>query len=375
MKKRIKLLHIISSLEVGGAQAVLCDLIEHLDSEQFEHKVIYFHAGPHSARLQALGVQMYQVDGALFRYDPVFFIRLFKLVRRLKPDCIHSLLWAANVSSRVVGRMLGIRVISALHNNVDQDGLIRAAFDRLTLALTDQFVAVSKGVAQSLTKRDRWVPAHKISVIPNGVNVAEVRERGLQYQQSRYALGLTDEHVVIGSVGRFVAVKNYRLLIKAFALVNYEHPMTRLVLVGSGPQESALRELVHELKLDDSVTFIGRQQAYGYYSLFDCFALSSAKEGVSIALLEAMSFGLPCVVTNSEHTHSVLTHEHNGLVVPAHDVRALATTLGLIVTEVQLRTNLGSNAQRTVDEFFALKPMVKAYKMLFTNKGIGSKKI
>src|SRR5579859_5390998 len=102
--KRKKVVHLISSLKIGGAESLLYDLIVGLGNQDYEHHVIYFHHGPHVARLEQLGVSTYQVRGIITLYDPIFFWRLARLIKKLKPDVIHSALWAANFAGRIIAR-------------------------------------------------------------------------------------------------------------------------------------------------------------------------------------------------------------------------------------------------------------------------------
>jgi len=364
-KKIIRIVHVTTSLKVGGAETVLCDLVSRLDPHLFKQHVIYFHEGPNVDRLAAMGVKLHQVKGLVCRYDPVFCVRLFLLLRTLKPNIIHSLLWSANMYCRTFGRLLGIPVLSVLHNNLDQDGIFRNLIDRCTVMLSSNIVAVSDEVADSLKARDAWIPAARIKTITNGVDVEAVQERGIQFQHCRYEIGLSDEHFVIGSVGRFSPVKNYSLLLESFARVSAAYPLARLVLVGSGPQEQALKNYADDLGVRQQVVFIIGQQAYGYYPLFDCFALASDKEGVSIALLEALSFGLPAVVTNTAPHHVVLQSGVNGLVVEAGSVSALAKGLSRLIVSTELRKTLGANGRTTVERSFNVVGMVNAYESTF----------
>ena len=96
--QKIKLLHITSSLKMGGAEAVLCDLISSMDPNTFEHCVIYIHDGMHRECLIKLGVPHYQLQGAISLFDPIFFINLMHLIKKINPDLIHSMLWAGNIA-------------------------------------------------------------------------------------------------------------------------------------------------------------------------------------------------------------------------------------------------------------------------------------
>ncbi len=363
--RRIKLVHLTSSLKIGGAERILYDLVTHLDHQQFEHHVIYFHAGPYVEMLCRNNIPVYQVTGLFFQYDPLFFWRLYRLIKTLKPDCLHTLLWAANVLGRLIARMGGITCVSVFHNNVDQDGWIRNLIDTLTLPYADKLIAVSEHVKRSIQERHAWLPAQRLHVIPNGIDAEAVRACAKHAQKTRAALGLSDEHFVIGSVGRFVPVKNYGLLLHSFTKVLQKYEQARLVLVGTGPQEQWLRVQAKELNIDQQVIFVVGQQAYGYYPLFDCFVLASCKEGISIALLEAMSCGVPCVVTNEEPEHPVLDSYENGIVVPADDVDQLARGITQLVLDDQLRGGLAQQAQATARQQFHCSHMLKAYHHMF----------
>lgn len=367
--KAIKLVHFSSSLQIGGAEAILYDLITHLNKPPFKHVVITVHNGPYSERLRSQGIPVFQVRGLLFRYDFLFWIRLWLLLRRLRPDCLHTLLWSANVTGRIMGWLLGIPTVSAVHNNVDQDGRLRNMFDMLTMRLSKKIIAVSPGVADSL--RTRWAGARSLEVIPNGINAQEILDQGERYKKSRYELGLADEHFVIGSVGRFHPIKRYDLLLESFAMVNLHQPLSRLVLVGAGPQEGALRARASKLGIEQDVIFVVGHEAYGYYSLFDCFVLTSDKEGISLALLEAMNFALPCVVTHQETHHPVLHNGYNGLMVEAGNGRLLAKALIRLIEDGCLRRRLGECARQTVAQSFTSERMVKAYADIFVSLSSG----
>ena len=366
MGKKIVIAHVITSLKIGGAETLLSALVEQLQSSlNVENHVIFFRAGPHKERLESCGIPVYQVTGLFSLYDPFFFRTLYTLIKRIRPDCIHSCLWSANVTSRIVARLLDIPHISALHNNLDQDGLVRSCLDRLTQKYSHTLVPVSYGVAQSLFKRDPWVDHKKITIIKNGINRAEVHKEALAYPRTREQLGLSRDHYIVGSVGRFVLLKNYPLLLHSFSQFHLNHPEARLILMGQGPQEKELRKIVETLNIEHSVSFIGGQVAYSYYSLFDCFVLSSFKEGISMALLEAMSFSIPSIVTHSDIQHDVIKDNFNGLLVPSENKGAMVAALESLYSNKDLRHMLGHNAKKMIDDSFDLNITIQQYHQLY----------
>jgi glycosyltransferase involved in cell wall biosynthesis len=363
MRKYI-LLHVTSSLKMGGAETVLYELIKGLGQNEFEHHVIYFHGGPWEVRLRELGIALHQVRGIVSLYDPVFFIRLYKTIKKINPHCIHSLLWAANVSSRIVAKLLSIPHVSVYHNNIDQDGFVRNWCDKKTRMLSVQIVAVSSEVADSLIKTDGRFSASALCVIRNGIDVAELLAQGNGQMVLREQLNLRVHDLVIGSVGRFCPVKRYPLLLECFAAVRSRMPRARLVLVGMGPDEAMLRSFARTLGVNDDVRFVVGQPAHGYFHLFDCFVQSSDKEGISMALLEAMAHAVPCVATCSGLEHSVLTHTIDGLLVKAGDAQELCDAVMHVATDRALAQRLGRAGRLTVESRFHSSRMIEAYRKL-----------
>jgi len=356
----------ISSLQRGGAEAVLYELVKKLDGHQFEQSVIYFHQGLYTKKIKDLGIKVYSVKGFFCLYDPIFFYRLILLLKKLKPSCLHTVLWSAGFVGRMVGSLLSIKTVHALHNTVDHNGLIKNILDRLSSKLMGDTIAVSETVAHSVVQRAPWIKGHSVHVIKNGINQEQITQWSKQEKRTRKELGLDDSHFIVGAVGRFEHVKNYGLLLTSFALLYDDHPQARLVLIGSGKLEYLLRKRAFDLGIDDRVLFVVGQSAYGYYPLFDCYVSTSFYEGLSIALLEAMSFGLPCVITHSEQSHEVIKHEKNGLLVSSENVYQLALALGRYITDRNLSNKLGKAAKKLVEKDFKAESMIENYTNFYT---------
>ncbi len=360
----LKVMHIISSLKMGGAETLLCDLVEQLNTKNIQQVVVFIHPGPMIESLRTLGIPLYHLRGAVCLFDPVFFVRLYRIIKKEKPNCIHASLWAANVVARIVGRITKIPVICALHNNNDQNGTVRNIIDALSLWLADEIVSVSEGIVRTMGTY-RFLPSARVMVIKNGIDAAAVRARAQEFTIVREHLRLARDHFVIGSVGRFVPVKNYHFLLTVFARILRDFPAARLVLVGSGPQEQELRAYADKLNISKQVRFIVDQKAYGYYPLFDCFVQTSAKEGISVALLEAMSCERACVVTNSEPIHDVIENKKNGCIVPAQSEGELYNALKIMIKNRSLRESYGVAARARIENDFALETMVDQYKKMY----------
>ncbi|OQA35874.1 MAG: putative glycosyltransferase EpsF [Candidatus Dependentiae bacterium ADurb.Bin331] len=360
----IKVMHVISSLKTGGAETLLCDLVAQLHKKNIQQAVVFIHPGPKVEALRSLSIPLYHLRGAVCLFDPLFFVRFYRMVKKEKPTCIHSSLWAANVVARIIGIFTRTPVICVLHNNNDQNGFVRNAIDMLSLWLADELIAVSEGVVRTM-RTYRFLPAERVKVIRNGIDAVQVRARAQEQIISHEQLGFLPTHFIIGAVGRFVALKNYSFLLTVFARIYRDFPSARLILVGGGPEESRLRAQAVRLGIKNAVCFVIGQKAYGYYRLFDCFVQSSTKEGISIALLEAMSFGRACVVTTSERDHEVIENGKNGYIVAANDEDALYEALKIMIEKPFIRKKCENAAHITIESNFTLAKMVGEYENLY----------
>ena len=359
----IKLVHVTSSLRMGGAEKVLYMLVKKLAEQDFEQSVLYFHDGPYIDKINKLGIKTIHITGGLWQYDPLFFMRFYKTIKQEQPTVIHALLWAANVSARLCAWFLSIPIVCVYHNNVDQDGMLRSLCDQLTVRCSDKLVAVSDQVADSMKQRS-WLPADRITIIPNGIDTDYLKQTHMMH---KLEIGLPADSFVIGAVGRFVSVKRFDYLVSVYAHIKHIE-QSYLVLIGSGPAEQQLCMLAQTVA-EDRILFITNELAIPYYGVFDCFVQPSIKEGISLALLEAMYFKRPCIVMGDDDAHPIIEHGHNGLVIDPHNEQALIDAIHKLYTDRHYSLMLGLHAQQTVKDHFALPRMIQKYKKLFKQLG------
>lgn len=369
--KKIRVVHIITSLEVGGPQSVLYEILQGLDRAKFDHHVICFYDGPYTQRIKELGIKVFLVGGGIVVYDPVFIYRLYNQIKLLKPDCLHTILWTANFLGKIVGWLLSVPVAQVLHNTAEYTGFIRNNIDRFVSFKPACSVAISDSVKKSFLKKAPW-GLKTISVIKNGIDQDLVLKKAEEEKKSRKDLGLLKKHFVIGTVGKFETIKNYGLLLTSFALLYDDYPEARLVLVGHGKQERFLRQRAADLGIADRVVFVVGQSSFGYYHIFDCFVQSSYFEGLSMALLEASILGIPSVVTTQNGNHDLIIDGKNGQLVPSGDPYALARGLAFFMKYSQKRKIIAIQVQADVAAYFTSKSMILSYGKLY-NRLVGSK--
>lgn len=223
-----------------------------------------------------------------------------------------------------------------------------------------RWVVVCESVRRSLV-RDLGLRADAIGLVPNGVDTA-VFAPPADRRQHRMQRGYTDADIVIGTVGRAVPVKNWPVLLQAFARVRRRHPGAHLVLVGDGPDKAASEAVVRALDIGTAVRFVGHSNDVpAWLACMDVFALPSSTEAASNALLEAMAVGLPAVATDAGGTPELVDAGVTGQLVPPTDVAALAETLAAYCEDGPLRLAHGAAGRRRVEQRFSMHAMASGY--------------
>lgn len=357
--------HVIDSLGVGGTENGLVNLVGALAGD-FRHTIVCMtQSGPLADRL--LPDVPVHVIGKRPGVDRRALFRLTVLLRRLRPDIVHSRNWGA--FDAVLAGWLA-RVPVAIHGEhgreiSDPHGLRRRrnALRRLCAPMVDRFVAVSDDLTRWLISTV-GVPRRKVVTIHNGVDVerfaAAAREDG------RRTLGVAPESVAVGTVGRLDPVKDQATLLEAFAVVASEHRHATLHIIGDGPCRDALHEQAHRLGLNARVAFLGeRRDVATLLSGFDVFVLPSIAEGISNTILEAMAAGLPIVATRTGGNPELVEDRVSGTLVPVGDHRRLAAALSAYTADPHLRALHGKAARQRAMEEFALDRMAVRYRNLY----------
>jgi glycosyltransferase involved in cell wall biosynthesis len=177
----------------------------------------------------------------------------------------------------------------------------------------------------------------RVTLVPNGINELALTPRA----QARQTMGVDDDAIVIGFVGRLVEQKAPEVLIEAFAMTAKVAPRARLAMVGAGPLVAPMQELAAKLGVADMIIWLGERDARGVLAGFDLFALSSRKEGLPYVVLEAMVTGLPVVATSSAGVEILVETDTNGVVVPPDDARAFGNALISVVSDPQRLHRMG----------------------------------
>lgn len=358
-----RLVHVAYSFGLGGAQARIVQLIERLGGE-FQHVLVARNGDYEAAsRIPAshgtvkLGAG-HPVPRDLWGWR--------KYLASLKPDLLLTYNWGA-IDAAAAARLH--RLCPVIHT---EDGFgaeeakrikrRRVWFRRLVLSGIYKTVVPSRTLLKIVLEQYR-LPAHRVAWIPNGVD--SERFCPGPRQQAREHLGLRKDWVWFGYVGGLREEKQLDLLVDAFHRSNTE--ATGLVLVGSGPEEQKLRQLVDRLGLEQRVVFAGPQERVErWYQALDVFVLASMTEQMPLSLLEAMATGLAAVVTDVGDCSLLLGTRQWPEVVPPGDPVAMARALRQLAQDSELRRTLGEKNRRRAIEHYPLERMVQTYRELYS---------
>lgn len=419
MQSRKKIVHVVHSLQIGGLENGVVNLLNKMDGELFSHVVCCLtEAGTFAERIQASGVEIIELrlPSAQFHFP---LIRLAKLFRNIAPDVVHSRGWSA-IDASFAARLAGVPLVihgehGREHSDKDGSNWKRNQIRRVVGHIVDHYVIVCD-FFRSWLHEVCGVAERKIIHIPNGVDtesfypvegqrttdngqqgsvrgpwsvvggppsavsgqpsVLSPQSSALGTQPSalcslRQSLGLPPEGVLIGSVGRLDPVKDFPTLLKGFREIKNRLLATTLVIVGDGPVRSDLTRLTQELGLDSAVLWLGeRTEIPDLMRCFDVFVQTSIVEGMSNTILEAMASGLPIVTTATGGNPELVINQDNGILVPVGHVKKLAEALGTYVMNPGLRRIHGSSSRRRAANEFDLTLMANRYAELYeTTRG------
>jgi glycosyltransferase involved in cell wall biosynthesis len=368
MDARLRVAHVAMSLDTGGLERIVVDLVREGRRLGQEVAVVCLERpGKLSGQAVALGARVYCVDKRP-GIRPGAFVRLRRVLRDFRPDVVHAHtvggLFYAGPAARVLGAPL---VVMTEHiNNLCHPLSGRLARWRrawlvwLSVRFCRRVFCVSKDIADELAER-RLAPRDKLCVLLNGIDTSRVT-RLTDRAGLRRSLGIPPEATVIGNVARLNPVKCQDLLIRAFARLKPRFPGAHLLLVGDGPSREALERQAAGSGLRGSVHFAGYQaEPERYLQVMNVFALTSSLEGLPLAILEAWAVGLPVVASAVGGVPDLIEHGRNGFLFPSGEEDALVNCLDSLLADPVTAAGVGDAARREAVARYDLSRMAGDY--------------
>jgi glycosyltransferase involved in cell wall biosynthesis len=367
-RPRLRILHVITDLEIGGAENVLLQTVR--SQKAAGHDVSVCSLRPDGPMAPAIREVCLLLNAGMgHALTPLVLWRLARLMRRGRYDVAHGSLFQANLATRLAARLAGIPVnITSMHTHYSRFRWYHFLADRWTARWTDCITGVSDAVCRFAVEQE-GLPAAKVRTLRNGLDLSRfpaITDYPARRDAMRAALGYAPADVVINMTARLHEKKGHTYLFQAAEHLRVRYPQVRVLVVGDGPQRAVLEAECRERGLAETVTFLGmRKDVADLLAASDLFVLPSLLEGLPGAVLEAMVMRCPVVATRVGGTEEIIEDGVHGLLIPPANVGALAGALERLITDAPLRESVIEAGYKHVLADFSLERMMQETEALY----------
>ena len=361
--QRIHVLHLIGSSGLYGAERWILALMRAADPERVRFTLANL-ADRRNEKSEIVSAALARgLDAFDFytggTFNPLAAVRLARWARNKKIQIIHGHGFKSDAVGLLASRMAGCRMITTPHGwSMEHDWKLKfyENLDRMMLRFMDAVCPLSSDLERGLRSRVR---PENIRLIFNGVDVDEVNE----------ACPLDRRHpnsYMIGYIGRLVPLKGLNTLLSGFSQVGKRDPQARLMIVGDGPERSALQQATADLAISDRVEFLGfRPDAVRFLKTLDLFVLPSFTEGIPRSLMEAMAAGVPVIASDIPGNRAIVKHGETGLLFDPGNSHDLAQNIFRLMKNVAEATTMGVQAKRLIEQEYSSRRMAVQYTKLY----------
>jgi len=353
--RKINILYLIVSFDVGGAEKVIARTIGKLEIAKYNIFVAALKKGSENIinDFQSTEVQIVNLD-MQFKYDIKVLGRLYSLLKRESIDLIYTFMFHPTILGRIVGKFAKIPIILSSVHTMKQQSNLRLKLDKLTSRLSDRIVVVSESVHR-FCQYQCGIPKNKLLTIHNGIEVEKYHHNRTYFVEGN--------NVVVGCTSLLRKVNGHQYLIEADNLLRDRNISYRIV--GSGDEEENLKALVNDMDLVNRIEFVGyRADIDEQLKTFDIYVQPALFAGFPYSVLEAMASGLPVIATDVGGTSEAIIDGKTGFLIPPRDSKAIAEKITYLIEHSDVARQIGQNAQAYVKKF-SVENMVKQTDELF----------
>lgn len=362
MGKKIHVMQVTFGMPIGGMERVIMDLCRYVDPDRYRFSICCTSVrGPLADQMEAEGIPVIYCPN---QSRPAKYLRGLELSRIFKNaeiDILHTHHMPAFIDSAIATRMTRVPVLINTDHckdySIEKKHLM--IMERAASYFADEIIAVSNHTREEMIRYEK-IPAGKLSVIYNGVNIKLTRKESPE--DLRREFGLKPDETLVGTVGRAVDQKGFDLLLRSVPIVLRRFPKTKFMIVGGGEREQDLRTLAAELGISNRVVFTSwRRDAVDLIQIFDIFTLTSRFEGMPMVLLEAMALSKPIVATAVGGVPEVVLNGETGRVIDRREPELLGNALSECVGDPTLARRMGSYGRARYEKHFTAEAMAAAY--------------
>ena len=360
------IVHIVYRFDIGGLENGIVNLINSLPENKYRHAIICLtDYSDFITRIKKKNIEIYALhkkEGNDFK----MYLRLWKLLKRLKPSLVHTRNFAtmdchiATILFRNIYRIHGEHgwdMVDLTGNN-KKHILLRKVFS----FFIDQYIVLSSQSGSYLTSKIGISPT-RIKQIYNGVDTDKFRQRNYTYQSNSHK-------VIFGVVGRLAEVKNQLFVIKVINELLLKYPKYKekfeVHIVGDGPLYEMIRQCIVDYNVERNCKLLGKSNEVSeLMQTFDVFVLPSLAEGISNTILEAMSCGVPVIASNVGGNSELVDEGKTGALYSVNNNNELIKLIKQYIENNEMRILQGKNARLRIEEKFSLNKMVEQYTQIY----------
>lgn len=377
----LKILRIITRLNIGGPAQHVVFLTQGLDSGVFQSKLVFgavdHGEGDMSYLISGRGLAVVELDclknGAGLLGNLKAMLKLYQLIRREKPHLVHLHLLKARFLGGLAAKAAGAPcILETFHGDLFTGyyGSLKTQAILMAERILGYFVmhkvlAISERVRENIL-RFRVAPPRKVTVVPLGLELEKFMHVEMFAGKLKAELGIQKNNLLVGIIGRMVPIKGHRYFLQAAREVLRVYPAVSFIVVGDGVLRKSLESECRQLGISESVFFLGwRRDVAKIFADLDIVVMSSLNEGTPVSLIEAMAAGKAVVGTAVGGVPDVIEDGVTGLLVPPEDLRALADSILGLLNDDGLRRVLGERARAAVYPKYDVSRLVADMKDLY----------
>ena len=354
---------VIGELTHGGAERQLYELVRRLDRDRFKPTVICLseERQPYGPLIEAEKISASYIKNRI-HFDPFRVLALRRILQTLKTDLVHSFLHIPNGYVWAATRGLGLPFVASVRAKEENRGLLLRKIDTLVLKSADA-VLVNSEHLKVFTYDFYRVPTEKIRVIPNGIDI--LRFQRMNRTEMRKELGVGQNDLIALTLSKDTPAKNIPLMLRSWSIVTRSLPHAKLVLAGLYLGRSEVEGLAKKMGATGVMGLGEREDAVDLLAVADLFLLSSDREGLPNAIMEAMAAGKPVVATAVGGVSELVVDGETGFLISCGDPPGMAEKICQLAKDPELRRKMGEAGRERIKRQFPVERMVRATEDLY----------
>ncbi len=350
----MKVCFLITGLGVGGAERYLLRLVPNLKFEKFI--ISLTNLNQFGKQIEKKGIKIYYLGGNRLNILSTV-LKFWNIIKREKPDILDTYLIHSNLFGRFFGRLFGVKkIISSIRNDYSNLKLLNF-IDRISQKLIDRYILNSESLLAYVNIKNK-ISMHKISIIPNGIDLDLLYSNLKTDYNIREELGLKTNSFIVLCISRLFKHKNITVLLRAFKRL---HEKLHLIIIGDGPEKIKITKFIKKFDLTENVFLIEkRKDIYNIIYNSDLYVLPSLREGMNNTLLEAMALKKICIVSNIPQNRLLIKDGFNGLVFDPNNIEDLADKI-MYAFKHRNKLQFGLESFKIIQENYNIRDIIDKY--------------